>query len=36
MTRDIDGAARLMGIPVLDHIVIAAERWFSFRREGML
>jgi DNA repair protein RadC len=36
LTRALQGAAQVLQIRVLDHMVIGAEKAFSFRREGLL
>jgi DNA repair protein RadC len=36
ITRQMTEAGRLMGIPVLDHVIIAAGGFFSFAREGLI
>jgi len=36
LTGQIVEASKVMGIPVLDHIIIAKERYFSFAKEGLL
>ena len=36
ITRKIKEAASLMDIAVLDHVIIAHDRYFSFADEGML
>ena len=35
-TRRIKGAGELLGIPLVDHMIVAGERFFSFREQGML
>lgn len=35
-TRRLRDAGRLLGIPLLDHVVIAEWRYFSFREHGLL
>jgi DNA repair protein RadC len=35
-TRTMDRAGALLGIPVLDHLVVARRGYFSFREAGML
>ena len=36
LTRRLQEAGAIMGIPVLDHLVIGAGKWFSFSDEGAL
>jgi DNA repair protein RadC len=36
MTREIRGAAAALSIALHDHVIIGADRWLSFRREGLL
>ena len=36
ITRRLQDAGRLIGIPVLDHIVIGRGRYYSFADEGMM
>ena len=35
-TRRLQGAVRLLGIPLLDHVIVTAEGHFSYREKGML
>lgn len=35
-TRRIKSAADLIGIPMVDHVIIAGEKFFSFREAGSL
>lgn len=35
-TRRLCDAGRILGLPVLDHLVVAARGWFSFRERGLL
>jgi len=35
-TRRIKSAADLIGIPMVDHIIVAGERFYSFRQGGLL
>ncbi len=35
-TRRLVRAGRILGIPVLDHIVIGEKKFFSFRHEGLI
>jgi DNA repair protein RadC len=35
-TRRLVRAGELLGIPLLDHIIVAGDRFFSFRERGML
>ena len=36
LTRRLVMAGQLLGIPVVDHIVVGATRWMSFRDQGLL
>jgi len=36
VTRQMTAAGALLGIPVLDHVIVAGDRWLSFAREGLL
>ena len=36
LTRRLEGAGRLVGIPVLDHVIIADRGYASLREEGLL
>jgi DNA repair protein RadC len=36
LTRRVVAAGDLMGIPVVDHVILGAGRWFSFRDAGIL
>jgi len=36
VTRQMTAAGALLGIPVLDHLIVAGDRWLSFAREGLL
>jgi len=36
LTGQMVEASKVMGIPVLDHIIIAKEKYFSFAKEGLL
>ncbi len=36
VTRRLVDAGKLLGIPVLDHLIVGEERWFSFASEGGL
>ncbi|MCK5148156.1 DNA repair protein RadC [bacterium] len=36
VTRQMTDAGRIMGIPVLDHIIIGRKQHYSFAQEGML
>jgi len=36
MTRDIRGAAQMLGVVVHDHIIVGNGRWLSFRKQGLL
>jgi DNA repair protein RadC len=35
-TARIIEAGRMMGIPVLDHLIVSSKGVYSFRREGLL
>ena len=35
-TRRIKSAGDLLGIPMIDHIIVGGERFFSFRQAGLL
>jgi DNA repair protein RadC len=34
ITAQLVDAGRLLGIPVLDHVIVAGDRWTSFAMEG--
>ncbi|MBN1895207.1 DNA repair protein RadC [bacterium] len=36
VTRQIVEAGKTMGIPVLDHVIIAGDRFYSFAQEGLI
>ena len=36
MTRQVEGAAALLGIAVRDHVIVGNGRTLSFRAEGLL
>jgi DNA repair protein RadC len=36
ITRQLVEAGKLMGIPVLDHVIIAEQRFTSFAERGLL
>jgi DNA repair protein RadC len=36
VTLQLVQSGQIMGIPVLDHIIIAGSRFFSFSKEGLL
>jgi DNA repair protein RadC len=36
ITRQLTEAGEVMGIPVVDHIILADNRYFSFAKEGLL
>jgi DNA repair protein RadC len=36
ITAQMTAAGRLLGIPVLDHVIVAGDRWASFSRLGLL
>jgi DNA repair protein RadC len=36
VTTQLVEAGRLMGIPVIDHVIIAGDRYFSFAKEGLI
>ena len=36
MTKDVQRAAATMGIALVDHIIVAGTRWFSFQQQGWL
>lgn len=36
VTRQMAAAGDLLGIPVLDHVIVAADRWTSFASQGLL
>lgn len=36
LTGQMIEASKVMGIPILDHIIIAKERYFSFAKEGLI
>ena len=35
-TRRLQEAGRILGIPVLDHVIVASRGYFSFRERGLL
>jgi DNA repair protein RadC len=35
-TRRLQKAGELLGIPVMDHVIVAGEKFFSFRETGIL
>lgn len=35
-TRDAVAAGRLLGIPVIDHVVICEEKWASLKEQGLV
>jgi DNA repair protein RadC len=36
VTAELVAAGRLLGIPVLDHVIVAGDRWMSFATQGLL
>jgi DNA repair protein RadC len=36
VTMQMVEAGKLMGIPILDHVIVAGERFFSFAKEGLI
>jgi DNA repair protein RadC len=36
VTAQLAEAGRLMGIPVIDHVIVAGDRYFSFAKEGLI
>jgi DNA repair protein RadC len=36
MTRNIEAAARMLNVPLFDHIIVGGSAWFSFRMAGIL
>ncbi len=36
VTRRLRRAGDILGLPLLDHVVVSAGRWFSFREHGLL
>ena len=36
LTRRLADAGTLLGVELLDHVIIGAGRWFSFRQGGLL
>ncbi len=36
VTRHIAQSGEMIGIPLLDHLIIAQQAWFSFRQSGLL
>jgi DNA repair protein RadC len=36
ITGQMTAAGRLLGIPVLDHVIVAGDRWISFATLGLL
>ena len=36
VTRQLAAAAETMGIPLLDHVIVAGERYCSFKQQGLL
>ncbi len=36
MTQAVQRAAAALGIKLLDHVIVAGNRWLSFQREGLL
>ena len=36
ITQTLVDAGRLLGIPVVDHVVIGDEEWYSFKESGLL
>jgi DNA repair protein RadC len=36
VTAQLAEAGRLMGIPVVDHVIVAGDRYFSFAKEGLI
>ena len=36
LTKTIKDTARVLGLDVLDHLIIAGEKFFSFREEGLI
>ena len=35
LTRRLDKAGRLLGIPLIDHLILAGDDWLSLRRRQM-
>lgn len=35
-TRRIKAAGDLLGVPMIDHVIVAGERFYSFRQAGLL
>ncbi len=36
VTMQLVEAGKIMGIPVLDHVIVAGEKFFSFAKEGLI
>ncbi len=36
VTAQLAEAGRMMGIPVIDHVIVAGDRYFSFAKEGLI
>ncbi|MBN2202387.1 hypothetical protein JW777_10565, partial [bacterium] len=36
VTVQLAEAGRLMGIPVIDHVIVAGDRYYSFAKEGLI
>jgi DNA repair protein RadC len=36
VTRQMSAAGQVLGIPVLDHVIVAGDRWISFASQGLL
>lgn len=36
LTKDLQGAGKILQIPVLDHLIITSESYYSFADEGLL
>lgn len=35
-TRKVNSAFKVMGMTLLDHVIVAGEKWFSFKKEALL
>jgi hypothetical protein len=35
MTQQLVAAGQILGIPLHDHIIVAGDKYFSFRKEGL-
>lgn len=36
ITRQLKEAGELIGIPLLDHIIVGGDNFYSFKKQGML